>query len=113
MFYFLPGRRSHNVYGQKSLYEQFSTYLTQNGLYMESQLSTDSRAGKLGNQTNLAVKVRPPFDEQLPSLRSRPFLFQSIVAIKAASEIFRILGDNEKSQNYDVRCPAPPPLKRS
>ena len=51
--------------GQKSLYEQFGTYLVQNGLYMGSQLSTDSFAGELGNQTNLAVKVCLSLDEQL------------------------------------------------
>ena len=51
--------------GQQSLYEQFGTYLVQNGLYMGSQYSSDSFAGALGNQTNLAVKVRLSFDEQL------------------------------------------------
>ncbi|KAF9653386.1 DUF1793-domain-containing protein [Thelephora ganbajun] len=65
----------------KLLYDQFATYLTQNGLYTATQLSSDSYAGELGNQTNLAVK--------------------SIVALKAASEIFQILGDNSKSKQYD------------
>ncbi|KAF9791272.1 hypothetical protein BJ322DRAFT_439174 [Thelephora terrestris] len=65
----------------QSLYDQFGTYLTQNGLYMASQFSSDSFAGALPNQTNLAVK--------------------SIVALKAASEIFLILGDTNKSQHYD------------
>ena len=74
---------AHTACGQESLYDQFGTYLVQNGLYIASQLSSDSYAGELGNQTNLAVK--------------------SIIAIKAASEIFRILGDNDKSQQYDVR----------
>ena len=32
-------------------------------------------------------------------------IFKSIVAIKAASEIFRILGDTAKSQQYNVRRP--------
>lgn len=51
------GRHSHDVCGQQSLYDQFGTYLTQNGLYMASQYSSDSFAGQLPNQTNLAVKV--------------------------------------------------------
>jgi len=63
------------------LYDKFATYLTQNGLYTVSQYSSDSFAGPLANQTNLAVK--------------------SIVALKAASEIFRILGDDFRSQQYD------------
>jgi len=62
------------------LYDQFATYLTQNGLYMPSQYSSDSFAGQLANQTNLAVK--------------------SIIALRAASEIFQILGNNDKSQQY-------------
>ena len=48
---------------QKSLYEQFGTYIAQNGLYTEGQFSADSYAGELGNQTNLAVKVLLLFDE--------------------------------------------------
>jgi len=64
----------------KTLYDQFATYLVQNGLYVTNQVSSDSYAGPLANQTNLAVK--------------------SIVAIKAASEIFQILGDTDKSQQY-------------
>jgi len=47
---------------------------------MASQYSSDSFAGQLPNQTNLAVK--------------------SIVALKAASEIFQILGDTNRSQHY-------------
>ena len=50
--------------GQGSLYEQFGNYLTQNGLYMGSQLSSDSYAGELANQTNLAVKVCLLSDDQ-------------------------------------------------
>ncbi|KAF9782924.1 hypothetical protein BJ322DRAFT_182136 [Thelephora terrestris] len=65
----------------QSLYDQFATYLTQNGLYMASQYSADGFNGQLANQTNLAVK--------------------SIVALKAASEIFQILGNNDKSQQYN------------
>ncbi|KAF9790927.1 hypothetical protein BJ322DRAFT_417052 [Thelephora terrestris] len=64
----------------QSLYDQFATYLSQNGLYMGSQFSSDSFAGQLANQTNLAVK--------------------SIIALQAASEIFQILGDSNKSTQY-------------
>jgi hypothetical protein len=32
-----------------------------------------------------------------------PTSFKSIIALKAASEIFRILGDNEKTQQFGVR----------
>jgi len=53
---FLSGRLQ-DVCGQKTLYDQFGTYLVQNGLYMASQFSSDSYAGELWNQTNLAVKV--------------------------------------------------------
>lgn len=53
-----PGRRSHSTFGQQSLYDQFATYLVQNGLHMASQFSSDSFAGQLANQTNLGVKVR-------------------------------------------------------
>jgi len=74
---------THTTCGQESLYDQFGTYLVQNGFYIADQLSSDSYAGELGNQTNLAVK--------------------SIIATKAASEIFRILGDDDKSQQYDMR----------
>jgi hypothetical protein len=49
---------THTACGQKSLYDQFGTYLVQDGLYIASQPSADSYAGELGNQTNLAVKVR-------------------------------------------------------
>jgi len=52
---------THTTCGQESLYDQFGTYLVQNGLYIADH------------------------------------------AIKAASEIFRILGDDDKSQQYDVR----------
>jgi hypothetical protein len=54
---FSYSRHSCDVGGQQSLYDQFGTYLTQNGLYMASQFSSDSFAGALPNQTNLAVKV--------------------------------------------------------
>ena len=39
----------------------------------------------------------------LVSIRSLRYLFKSIVALRAASEIFQILGDNDKSQEYNVR----------
>ena len=97
-----------DVRGQEVLYEQFGNYLAQNGLYMVSQPSSDSFAGELGNQTNLAVKVCLSLDIQpglFPNLQHRSNLFsQSIVALKAASEIFRILGNDVKSKNFDVRC---------
>ena len=57
MFYFLPSWNLYDVCGQRSLYDQFATYLTQNGLHMESQFSADNFNGQLANQTNLAVKV--------------------------------------------------------
>lgn len=50
-------RPSHDSYGQKTLYDQFATYLVQNGLYTTIQVSSDSYAGPLANQTNLAIKV--------------------------------------------------------
>ena len=56
-FCFFSICRSHGVDGQQSLYDQFGTYLVQNGLYIASQFSADSYAGALANQTNLAVKV--------------------------------------------------------
>ena len=76
--YFHPHSNSHDTCGQQSLYDQFGNYLVQNGLYMDSQLSTDSFAGELGNQTNLAVKVCLFLDEQPsrpPDLLSRSHLF--------------------------------------
>lgn len=72
---------------------------------MGSQFSADSFAGQVANQTNLAVKVSFTID-RLNSLAysSDPIPSQAIVALKAASEIFLILGDNNRSQHYDV-CP--------
>lgn len=55
-------QHSSDACEQQSLYGQFATYLTQNGLYMSSQFSSDSFAGQLANQTNLAVKVSIAFD---------------------------------------------------
>ena len=77
----------HTTCGQESLYNQFGTYLVQNGLYIASQPSSDSYAGELWNQTNLAVKVwlsnylvdssvydlDPTFSSS-PSSHSRPHL---------------------------------------
>ena len=57
LFYFLPSWSLYDACGQQSLYDQFATYLTQKGLYMESQFSADNFNGQLANQTNLAVKV--------------------------------------------------------
>ena len=56
----LPGRHSHDVCRQQSLYDQFGIYLVDNGLYIASQPSSDSFAGNLANQTNLAIKVCLP-----------------------------------------------------
>lgn len=60
-----PSRHSRDMSEQQSLYDQFATYLVQNGLYMPSQFSADSFAGPLANQTNLGVKVRVLLDELL------------------------------------------------
>lgn len=64
------------MYEQQSLYDQFGTYLTQNGLYTASQFSADNFAGQLANQTNLGVKVRTSLVGCLvdsPSLRLYTF----------------------------------------
>ena len=91
--------------GQRSLYDQFATYLTQNGLHMESQFSADNFNGQLANQTNLAVKVclSSMCLVGILSLRCLTYSFKSIVALRAASEIFQMLGDNDKSKQYNVR----------
>ncbi|KAJ7684052.1 hypothetical protein B0H17DRAFT_941147 [Mycena rosella] len=63
-----------------SLLDQWTQFLISDSLIPESQISTDDFAGKLTNQTNLAIK--------------------GIVGIKAMSVIAGILGDSEKSSNY-------------
>jgi hypothetical protein len=70
---------------------------------MASQFSSDSFAGALPNQTNLAVKVSFASDRlKTPVYDLDPTPPKSIVALKAASEIFLILGDTNRSQHYDV-----------
>lgn len=64
LFYFPLDRPSHDLYGQKTLYDQFATYLVQNGLYITDQVSSDSYAGPLANQTNLAIKVWFPLHKR-------------------------------------------------
>ncbi|KAF7352678.1 MPN domain-containing protein [Mycena venus] len=63
-----------------TLLDQWTQFLIADSLIPESQISTDDFAGKLANQTNLAIK--------------------GIVGIKASAVIAGILGDSEKSQNY-------------
>ncbi|KAJ6539468.1 hypothetical protein B0H19DRAFT_960516 [Mycena capillaripes] len=63
-----------------TLLDQWTQFLIADSLIPENQLSTDDFAGKLANQTNLAIK--------------------GIVGIKAMSVIAGILGDTEKSANY-------------
>ena len=72
---------------------------------MTSQYSADYFNGQLANQTNLAVKVclSSMCLVGIPSLRCLTYSFKSIVALRAASEIFQILGDNDKSKQYNVR----------
>jgi hypothetical protein len=72
---------------------------------MASQFSSDSFAGQLANQTNLGVKVCILPGELSPTYGHTPL--KSIVALKAAAEIFNILGDSDKSQQYNVRSPIP------
>ncbi|KAK7032863.1 DUF1793-domain-containing protein [Favolaschia claudopus] len=63
-----------------ALLDQWANYLIENTLYPEDQLATTDFSGSLPNQTNLAVK--------------------GIIGIKAMSEIWSTLGDQEKSDNY-------------
>ncbi|KAJ6598936.1 hypothetical protein DFH09DRAFT_1356105 [Mycena vulgaris] len=65
-----------------ALLDQWTQFLIADSLIPESQISTDDFAGKLANQTNLAIK--------------------GIVGIKAMSVIAGILGDSEKSSNYSA-----------
>jgi len=60
--------------------------------------------GRTRQTSLLRYLFRPMTNDPSLILQSRfLFFFQSIVAIKAASEIFRILGDNDKSTQYNVR----------
>ncbi|TBU49426.1 hypothetical protein BD309DRAFT_76359 [Dichomitus squalens] len=63
-----------------SLLDQWTQYLIQDSLIPAEQLSTDDFAGKLANQTNLAIK--------------------GIVGIAAMSKIAGIVGDTARASNY-------------
>jgi hypothetical protein len=62
------------------LLDQWTQFLITDSLIPGNQLSTDDFAGRLENQTNLAIK--------------------GIVGIRAMGEIYRLLGDNTKADNY-------------
>ncbi|KAK7060514.1 hypothetical protein VNI00_001279 [Paramarasmius palmivorus] len=64
-----------------SLLEQWSQFLVNDSLIPANQISTDDFAGPLANQTNLAIK--------------------GIIGIQAMSKIEAILGNSDKSSNYD------------
>ena len=63
-----------------NLLDQWTQYLIEDSLIPALQLSTDDFAGRLANQTNLAIK--------------------GIVGIKAMSKIADIVGDHAKAKNY-------------
>ena len=63
-----------------NLLDQWTQYLIDDSLIPALQLSTDDFAGRLANQTNLAIK--------------------GIVGIKAMSKIADIVGDHAKAKNY-------------
>ncbi|KAI0723177.1 DUF1793-domain-containing protein [Earliella scabrosa] len=63
-----------------NLLDQWAQFLIEDSLIPELQLSTDDFAGRLANQTNLAIK--------------------GIVGIKAMSEIARLVGDSTRASNY-------------
>jgi len=63
-----------------ALIDQWTQYLISNTLVPANQYSSDAFAGSLANQTNLAIK--------------------GIIGIQAAAEIMKLLGDEQKSQNY-------------
>ncbi|KAI0774160.1 DUF1793-domain-containing protein [Fomes fomentarius] len=65
-----------------NLLDQWAQFLIADSLIPELQLSTDDFAGRLANQTNLAIK--------------------GIVGIKAMSEIARLVGDTAKADNYSA-----------
>lgn len=68
-----------NKDGRYQLWKQWTGYLTEFGLIPDYQLSTDDFAGRLENQTNLAVKA--------------------IIGIRAMSELSKIM-ENEEDANY-------------
>ena len=65
-----------------SLLDQWTQYLIADSLIPANQLSTDDFAGKLVNQTNLAIK--------------------GIVGIAAMAQIANLTGDSAKASNYSV-----------
>ena len=73
----------HDPFSQFNLLDQWAQFLIEDSLIPELQLSTDDFAGRLANQTNLAIK--------------------GIVGIKAMSEIARLVGDSTRASNYSVR----------
>lgn len=84
---------------QSALIDQWTQYLISNTLVPANQYSSDVFAGSLANQTNLAIKVSP-IEREAPSNRSNRK--QGIIGIQAAAEIMKLLGDEQKSQNYSV-----------
>ena len=68
---------------QFDLLDQWTQFLISDSLIPDHQLSTDDFAGHLENQTNLAIK--------------------GIVGIGAMAEIAKLLGDEDKANNYSVR----------
>lgn len=78
------GRRAARAWidrdGRYQLWKQWTGYLTEFGLIPDYQLSTDDFAGRLENQTNLAVKA--------------------IIGIRAMSELSKIMGYEADSKYY-------------
>jgi hypothetical protein len=67
-----------NTYG--NLLDQWTQFLIEDSLIPNNQLSTDDFAGRLENQTNLAIK--------------------GIIGIRAMGEISSLLGNEEDAANY-------------
>lgn len=70
-----------NKEGRYGLWKQWTTYLINFSLFPSHQLSTDDFAGRLANQTNLAVK--------------------GLVGIKAMSRLARLAGFDADADKYD------------
>ncbi|KAL1661466.1 hypothetical protein GGF50DRAFT_117933 [Schizophyllum commune] len=68
------------IQDHSALIDQWTQYLIEDSLIPGDQLSTDDFAGHLENQTNLAIK--------------------GIVGIGAMAEIAKLLGDEDKANNY-------------
>ncbi|KAJ7082033.1 DUF1793-domain-containing protein [Mycena belliarum] len=64
----------------RALLDQWTQFLIEDSLIPTNQLSTDDFAGRLANQTNLAIK--------------------GIIGIRAMAEIEALLGDTAKAANY-------------